>query len=145
MRRLRPARSRCTGCGRTSVLLPAACLPRRLDATETVGAALLEAAEGAGHRRIAARLGLPEGTVRGWLRRARAAARRLSRIAGEFAFSADAEFTPPEPAGSPLADAVAALGTAAAAAVRRLGPAGSVWQQAAVLTGGLGLVAAPGS
>ncbi len=38
--------------------------------------ALLAAAEGAGHRRAAARVDAPAGTVRGWLRAVRAAGLR---------------------------------------------------------------------
>jgi hypothetical protein len=83
---------------------------------------------GPGHRRITPRLGPPTGTVRGWLRCARAAARWLALIGWEFAVSADAEFAPPEPVGSLLADAVAVPGTVGAAAVRWIGPVGSVWR-----------------
>lgn len=68
---VRPRRTRCTGCCRTQVLLPAACLPRLADAAEVVGAALAAKAVGAGHRSIAARLGRPVSTVRRWLRSAR--------------------------------------------------------------------------
>lgn len=68
---VRPRRARCTGCRRTQVLLPAACLPRLADAAEVVGAALAAKAAGSGHRSIAAQLGRPVSTVRRWLRRAR--------------------------------------------------------------------------
>ena len=73
-RALRPARARCTGpaCRRTHVLLPAWCVPGRADDADTIGSALLAAASGEGHRPIAERLKVPEGTVRGWLRAARA-------------------------------------------------------------------------
>ena len=64
-----PRRSRCRGCGGTHVLLPAWCLSRRADAGAVIGAALEAAAAGAGHRTIAAGLGRPASTVRGWLRR----------------------------------------------------------------------------
>jgi hypothetical protein len=64
-------RARCGGCGVSHVLLPAAWLPRRLDEVDLIGAALLGAGCGAGHRRLAACLNRPEGTVRGWLRAAR--------------------------------------------------------------------------
>ena len=73
-RRLRPARARCTGpaCRRTHVLLPAWCVPGRADDADTIGSALLAAATGEGYRPIAERLKVPQGTVRGWLRAARA-------------------------------------------------------------------------
>ena len=55
----------------THVLLPVSCLLRRADGVEVIGAALLAKAAGAGHRPIAARLGRPASTVRGWLRAVR--------------------------------------------------------------------------
>ena len=64
-----PRRSRCRGCGATHVLLPAWCLLRRADAAAVIGAALVAAAAGDGHRRIAGLAGRPASTVRGWLRR----------------------------------------------------------------------------
>src|SRR5712672_1988299 len=64
-----PRRSRCRGCGATHVLLPAWCLLRRADEGAVIGSALQAAAAGAGHRTIAAGLGRPASTVRGWLRR----------------------------------------------------------------------------
>jgi len=52
-------RARCGGCGVSHVLLPAAWLPRRLDEVDLIGAALLGAGCGAGHRRLAACLNRP--------------------------------------------------------------------------------------
>ena len=46
--------------------------PRRADTTEVIGTALAHKANGLGFRRIAARLGRAESTVRRWLRRATA-------------------------------------------------------------------------
>ena len=66
---LRPRRARCPGCLVTHVLLPVTVLLRRADAVEVIGAALTARAAGLGHRRIAVWLGVPAGTVRGWLRR----------------------------------------------------------------------------
>ena len=51
------------------MLLPLLVLVRRADAAAVIVAALLAKAEGRGHRAIAARLGRPAETVRGWLRR----------------------------------------------------------------------------
>jgi hypothetical protein len=71
-----PRRSRCTGCGVTHVLL----LVRRADTVAVIGAGMTAKATGAGHRLIAALLGRPPETVRGWLRRfARAQPRRTPR------------------------------------------------------------------
>jgi hypothetical protein len=78
--RLRPRRSVCVGCRRTQVLLPASVLLRRADAVTVIGAALLAKAGGWGHRRVAARLGRPASTVRGWLRRITAVADRVLAV-----------------------------------------------------------------
>ncbi len=64
-----PRRARCTGCGRTQVLLPVLLLVRRADTVAVIGAGLAVKAAGGGHRVIAAVLGRPVATVRGWLRR----------------------------------------------------------------------------
>ena len=77
-RLLRPRRAYCGPCGHTHVLLPAFCVPRRRDGAEVIVAALLDKAQGVGHRTIAARLDRAPGTVRGWLR---AFARRAERSA----------------------------------------------------------------
>lgn len=75
--RVRPVRARCRGCGRTHVVLPAWCTPRRAHGTGVIAAAAGAALDGTGHRVIAARLGVPAATVRGWLRRLRAQAEPL--------------------------------------------------------------------
>ena len=75
--RLRPRRARCRSCRRTRVLLPSWCAPRRADGIEVIGAAAGLAMAGHGHRSVAAALGVPAGTVRGWLRRLRARAGQL--------------------------------------------------------------------
>ena len=67
---LRPRRARCRACTVTHVLLPVTVLLRRAYAAERIWAAVTARAEGAGHRRIGASLGVPAATVRGWLRRA---------------------------------------------------------------------------
>ena len=67
--RLRPRRARCGGCGGSHVLLPVFALLRRADLAEVIGAALAAKAAGAGARTMAAALGRPAETVRGWLRR----------------------------------------------------------------------------
>ena len=70
-RTVRPRRARCASCRATQVLLPGSVLPRRADATEVIGAALLAKTRGHGWRRIAVELGRPPSTVRRWLRSAR--------------------------------------------------------------------------
>lgn len=133
-----PRRSRCRGCGATHVLLPAWCLARRADAGEVIGLALEAGAAGAGHRPVAGRLGRPASTVRGWLR---AFTRRAEQVRSVFTALAASLVTDPPlpaPAGSPLADAVAAVAAAATAAGRVPG-VGTVarWQLAAAVTCGL--------
>ncbi|MGW2547479.1 hypothetical protein ACWC5I_43045 [Kitasatospora sp. NPDC001574] len=58
-------------------MLVTALLPGRAYTVQFVGQALVGAARGRGHRPLAAELGAPEGTVRGWLRRARRSAHQL--------------------------------------------------------------------
>ena len=90
-----PRRSRCRECGATHVLLPAWCLARRADAGEVIGLALEAKAAGAGHRVIAARLGRPASTVRGWLR---AFTRRAEQVRSVFtALAASLVTDPPLP------------------------------------------------
>lgn len=67
--RLRPRRARCTGCGRTHVLLPVTAVLRRADTAGVLWWALVARGLGWGFRRIAARLDRPGETVRAWLRR----------------------------------------------------------------------------
>ena len=116
---LRPDRARCRCCAVTQVLLPVWCVPRRGYGVEVIGAALLAAAEGAGHRRAAAVVEAPAGTVRGWLRAIRAGADALTARAVEVAEAAGASLFPPGTparwAGRALPETVSALGTAARA------------------------------
>ena len=81
VRSVRPRRACCGGCGATHVLCPAWSVLRRRDGAEVIGEALRQAAQGAGHRVIAQRLGRPPGTVRGWLRAARARSELLRAAA----------------------------------------------------------------
>jgi hypothetical protein len=59
------------------VVLDAGLLPRRAYAAALIGQALLAAARGRGHRLIACDLDVPQGTVRGRIRRARRSAGQL--------------------------------------------------------------------
>ncbi len=78
---VRPDRASCPGCEVTHVVLDAGLLPRRAYAAGLIGQALVAAALGSGHRRIARDLAVPAGTVRGWIRGARRSAVQL-RITG---------------------------------------------------------------
>jgi hypothetical protein len=136
---LRPRRARCGACQVTHVLLAVSCLLRRADGVEVIGAALRAKATGAGHRPIAAQLGRPPSTVRGWLR---AFAGNAETARSMFTVLL-VEFDPLTAAlpshRSVFADAVEVIGACAAAARRRLGVVGAVsaWQLASAVTGGL--------
>ena len=132
---LRPRRARCRDCGRTHVLLPDLVLLRRVDAAAVIGAALLAAAGGAGHRPVARGLGRPADTVRGWLRRARRGAARILAHFSTWAHALDPLLAPAVPASSVLADAVDAIAVAARAASVRLGLR-PVWSWASAMTAG---------
>jgi hypothetical protein len=122
----------------THVLLPVVALARRADLVEVIGMALAARAAGAGGRAVAARLGRPVDTVRGWLRRfaGRAGAVRV-------AFTVLLVDTGPDPvvpaaAGSLFADAVAAVVGAAVAVAERWPVLGVVspWLAASAATQG---------
>jgi hypothetical protein len=66
---VRPRRVRGRDCATTHILLPTALQPRRADTTEVIGTAVEHKANGLGFRRIAARMGRAESTVRRRLRR----------------------------------------------------------------------------
>lgn len=119
-------------------------LPRRRDTIEVIGAALLAHAQGAGHRPIAQRLAIPEGTVRGWLRRARKNADWLRELATVLAHDLDPELPPIRPTASRVGDAVEALGTAAAAVRLRLGRDRAGWPTIVAFTRGRLLAARAG-
>lgn len=133
--RHRPRRARCTGCRSTHVLLAQAWLSRRADAVSVIGAALEAKSAGAGHRSIAAVLGRPACTVRGWLRRFAARAEQLRAEFTRLLVALDPLAGPVVPRASVLADALEAIGRAAAAVVLRLSPV-RPWELAARVTGG---------
>lgn len=122
--RVRPDRAKCRACTRSHVLLPVQYLPRRGYDVHVVGAALLDAAEGAGYRRAAAGVGVPASTVRDWLTGVRTRSAALIAASIELIGAAGQDLhppgRPPEWAGQGLPEAVAALGNAARAFVLRL-------------------------
>lgn len=138
--RLRRGACRAKGCGATHVLLPCTLLERRLDEVTVIGRAVTLRLEGRSWAVLAARLGRPVSTIRGWWRRLSAGAGRL-RVAFSTALH-QLEWDAPAvlaPAGSPVADAVAAIAQTAAAVRRLLGAtarAASPWQVVSVLTNG---------
>ena len=142
--RVRPDRSFCTGCDVTHVVLDAGLLPRRAYAAGLIGQALVAAALGSGHRRIARELAVPAGTVRGWIRGARrsAAELRITGIRTVVAFDQDALPTRVRP--DELGCALEHLGAAASVLGRRFGlQHTSLWARINVLTRGCLLAMAP--
>jgi transposase-like protein len=134
---VRHDRARCTGCGRTHVVLGAGLLPRRAYTVRFLGQALAGAIRGHGHRQLATALDAPKDTVRGWLRRARHNAEPLRRLGTETVVALDADALPTTDRGDPLAHAVEALVAAAVAAHRRFGHGPrDIWARIALITRG---------
>jgi hypothetical protein len=122
------------------VLLPVSGLSRRADTVEVIGPAMEMKAFGAGHRRIADRLGQPQSTVRGGCGRF---AGRAEAVAGFFtshlvALADDPSVVLPAPAASVFADAIAAV-VAVSMAVRRRFPmvTAPIWRVASAVSQGL--------
>lgn len=136
--RLRIARTLCGGCGQTHALLPSFLLPHRLDAVAQIGEAIEQASAGHGHRPIAARLRLPETTVREWLRRARAGAGVSSARLWRLVQALGEEAPRPPPGERSLAALVRAAKTAFACAARRFGETAlpGLWGFVCAVTGG---------
>ncbi len=136
VRRLRPRRGRCRerSCGATHVLLPDVCLSRRRYVVEVIGAALLGAGI-EGYRRAGERLGVPGETVREWRARFRSLAGLIVAHFLRWARVLDASFGWPAGHGSPVADAVEAIGVCTRVASLRFGRR-SPWSWASALTSG---------
>jgi hypothetical protein len=92
-----------------------------------IGAALLASVRESGCRRVAAESDRPASTVRGWIRRATGRAEFIRVEAVRLAAAMDCLLDPPPATGSPLGDALEALGAAPAATIRRLGPIAAPW------------------
>jgi transposase-like protein len=133
----RPDRGLCTGCGASHVILAAGLLPRRAYTAGLIGQALLSSAAGHGHRRAAREHGLPDGTVRGWIRQARRSAGQLRETGVRAVVALDPELLPARALADPLASALDALGAAAAAMGNRFGLRDAGWwPQITILTRG---------
>jgi hypothetical protein len=141
---VRPDRALCPACQATHVILDAGLLPRRAYAGRLIGQALLAAARGSGHRRIALDLDIPAGTVRGWIRGARRSAVEL-RVTGIRAAVAYDQDALPAPSGAgELRFSLECLAAAAVVTGRRLGLEHvSPWAMINVLTRGRLLDMAP--
>ena len=133
---LRPRRSHCRRCQVTHVLLPTLALLRRADLVAVIGEALLAThREGRSRQQVAVKAGVPVATVRGWRRRF---AERATEIRAHFSTLAnrwDPELGGIQAQGSPVLDALEAMGVAAAAGVRQFGPQ-PPWSLVAGASGG---------
>lgn len=135
--RLVPRRARCSGCGATHVLLPLVALACRADTARVIGTALAAKAAGMGHRPIAAVLGRPVETVRGWLRRFAGRVQAVWVVFTGWCRALAADPVLPGPAGSAWADAIAALTAAAGALGARFGLGEvPVWSVATAISNG---------
>jgi len=128
-------------CLVTHVLLPVTVLLRRADAAAVIWTALVARAAGHGHRTIAALVGTPTSTARGWLRRM---STRLEPVRVHFTVvtrRAGVDQAVPDAAGDAWRDVVAAVAAAWLAITSRFGSAGLVgtvtaWQVASASSGG---------
>ena len=91
------------------MLLPDVCLARRRYVVEVIGEALLSVGR-EGYRRVGERLGVPGETVREWRRRFRSRAELIAAHFLRWARALDASLDPPAGQGSPVADALEAIG-----------------------------------
>jgi hypothetical protein len=126
-------RVRCRACGVTQALLPWFVAPWRWDVMEVIGRALEMLAKGWGHRRIAALVGRPETTVRGWCRRFRGGAETITGVL--LARAVSWGWSGWELPSSPLQRCVAAVEALAGQWRRRRGSAGA-WRVTNLITGG---------
>jgi hypothetical protein len=133
----------------THIVLPSWMASRRADAVGVIAAAAVASAlHGTGSGRIGADLGVPAGTVRGWLRRLRVRAGAMRQDAmvlfGRLTAGRDAPY--PEPSGSALGDALSAVAACAHAAIIFWGRADADWEPLLGLFGLARFLApAPGS
>lgn len=144
---VRPRRARCRACLVTHVLLPVTMLLRRAYAAKRIWAALTARAEGFGHRRIGVLLGVPQATVRGWLRRVGSRLETARVWFLQVAVTAGVDVAIPDATGCAWGDMVAAAAAATAAVRFRFGTAGLLGmvtaEQVVVATSG-GRLLSPG-
>jgi hypothetical protein len=121
----------------THVLLPVMVLLRRADLAVVIGAALVAKARGGGYRPIAAMLGRPPETVRGWLRCFAGRVEAVRTVFTGWLRALAADPVMPEPAASAWADAIVAILAATQAVADRfcLG-AVAPWEVAVAVSAG---------
>ncbi len=141
---VRPDRAVCPGCDVTHVVLDAGLPPRRACTAGVIGQALVAAALGSGHRRIARDLAVPAGTVRGWIRGARRSAAQLRITAIRAVVAYDQDALPARCRPDELGCALEHLGAAAMVIGRRFGlQHTSPWARVTALPRGRLLAMAP--
>lgn len=101
------------------MLLPVVALLRRADTAEVIGVALAAKAQGVAFRTIAASLGRPAETVRGWLRRFAGRVEPVRSVFTGLLRALDPDPVMPDPGATGWADAVAAILAASMAAARQ--------------------------
>jgi hypothetical protein len=114
--RVRPRRARCRSCRATHVLLPVGGLLRRGSGAALIWAVLGMWAAGRKLAAVAAALGLAVSTVRDWVARFASRAEAVRCAFMRLLPALDPHAPGVEPAGSPMADALAAVTAAARAA-----------------------------
>lgn len=120
---------------RSHSLLPDVLVSGRVDLASLIGWALEAKASGKGHRPIAADLGVPASTVRGWLRRAELTGGRVAtRLFAVMAEAAPAARAPPVV--GPVATLVVAVDAAAVAFASLSGESVDRWRFAVLHTSG---------
>ena len=120
------------------MLLPDVCLSRRRYVAEVIGEALLSAGW-EGYRRVGERLGVPGETVRDWRCRFRSRAELIADHFLRWARALDASLDASAGGGSPVGDALEAIGVCTRLASLVLGRR-AAWSWVSALTGG-GLLA----
>lgn len=133
---VRPQRSRCKECSKTSVLLPNYLLVRRVDEAAVIGSALTQKAQGTGYRKIALNISRPSTTVRGWIRRFREKSEVLLGHFTSWALALDATLSEIISVGSSFNDALCAIGIAVRSMSIRFGPS-PPWSQMSAMCGGM--------
>ncbi|MGY4544533.1 hypothetical protein ACVWY0_004480 [Arthrobacter sp. UYNi723] len=135
----RPRRGRCQRCSVTHVLLGVDLAARRADTAAVIAAAVeAKAAGGTGHRAIAAWLGRPVSTVRGWLRAFTASAPRITEAFTALVHRDGTDAAGIWPAAAPTAAgrALSAVMAYARVLASRFGIVTMAWQAAGLAAAG---------
>lgn len=123
-------------CGqRSHSLLPDVLVSRRVDLASVIGWALEAKSAGVGHRPIAAVVGVPAGTVRGWLRRVGQVGGQVAEVLWRVTVAIDPTVRGP-PTGGPVTVLVTVATWAARSWTTLAGAPVDRWRFAVRHTGG---------